>query len=72
MTFWEMFVDTFTVLLYLVWFFGTIAGLIWSVWSLFEQGHNKANIIGLCVSVLSGVAFIAQLRVLASNLTPQL
>ena len=71
MTFWEMFVDTFTVVLYRVWFFGTVAGVIWSIWSLCEHGHNKANVIGLCVSALSGIAFIAQLRVLASNITPQ-
>lgn len=64
MTFWEAFANTLTVMVYIVWFSGTVAGLIASLVSMFGDKPKKANIIGLCVSVLSGMAFISQLRVL--------
>ena len=71
MTFWEAFANTFTVMVYLVWFFGTLAGLIASLVSMFNDKPKKVNVIGLCVSVLSGMAFISQLRVLMSQAKPQ-
>ena len=71
MTFWEAFANTFTVMVYLVWFFGTLAGLIASLVSMFGDKPKKTNVIGLCVSVLSGMTFISQLRVLMSQAKPQ-
>lgn len=70
MTFWEAFANTLAVMVYLVWFFGTMAGLIASLISMFEDKPKKANVIGLCVSILSGMAFISQLRVLVSQAKP--